>query len=94
MEIDSDDDFKYLESIKESIEKEYLSYYYIQTEVSQKAYLHAKGDTADINDIKILKPDGQIVSLEDYSPIVKGLIDSAKKTSIRVFYKEPLCQIK
>lgn len=94
IEIETEKDSKQLTIIKDSIDSKYLPYYYIQTEVSQKAYLHTSGDKTDINDIKILKPDGSIVSLEDYSPIVKGLIDSAKKTSIRVFYKEPLCQIK
>ena len=48
----------------------------------------------DINDIKILSDNGEIVSLEDYSPIIKGLISSGKKRVKRIFYKEPLCLVK
>lgn len=81
-----------MKQIRAQIPEKYLPYYYIETKVSQRAYLHVESDKYDINDIKIITPAGDIISLEEYSPIIRGLISSASKTSIRVFYKELLCQ--
>ena len=83
---------KYLNEIKKVIPSKYLPYYYIETKVSQRAYLHVEEDKYDINDIKIITQQHEIISLEEYSPIIMGLISSATKTSIRVFYKEIPCQ--
>ncbi len=91
-EIESQADELYLKQIRAQIPEKYLPYYYIETKVSQRAYLHVESDKYDINDIKIITPAGDIISLEEYSPIIRGLISSASKTSIRVFYKELLCQ--
>lgn len=91
-EIESQADELYLKQIRSQIPEKYLPYYYIETKVSQRAYLHVESDKYDINDIKIITPAGDIISLEEYSPIIRGLISSASKTSIRVFYKELLCQ--
>lgn len=91
-EIESQADELYLKQIRAQIPEKYLPYYYIETKVSQRAYLHVDSDKYDINDIKIITPAGDIISLEEYSPIIRGLISSASKTSIRVFYKELLCQ--
>lgn len=82
----------YLNEIKKVIPSKYLPYYYIETKVSQRAYLHVEEDKYDINDIKIITQQHEIISLEEYSPIIRGLISSATKTSIRVFYKEIPCQ--
>ncbi len=90
-EIINEEDEIYIANIKSSIKEEYLPYYYIETKVSQKAYLHIDSDVTDINDIKIIKEDGSILSLEEYSSIINGLILSADKSSKRVFYKESLC---
>ncbi|MBS1476896.1 MAG: HD domain-containing protein [Acholeplasmatales bacterium] len=91
-EIESQADELYLKQIRSQIPEKYLPYYYIETKVSQRAYLHVESDKYDINDIKIITPAGDIISLEEYSPIIRGLISSASKTSIRVFYKELLCK--
>lgn len=90
-EVSTNEDEIFISNIKLSIKEEYLPYYYIETKVSQKAYLHIDSDVTDINDIKIIKEDGLIVSLEEYSSIINGLILSANKSSKRVFYKEILC---
>ena len=91
-EIINQADELYLNQIKTQIPAKYLPYYYIETQVSQQAYLHVESDKYDINDIKIITPEQKIISLEEYSPIIRGLISSATKTSIRVFYKEIPCQ--
>lgn len=91
-EINSGSDELYLSNIKEKMDSKYLPYYYIETKVSQKAYLHVESDTTDINDIIIITPTNDVLSLEEYSPIIRGLISSATRTSVRVFYKETPCQ--
>lgn len=60
-------------------------YYYEESTLSQYAYKHTD-DIDMVNDIKILLPSGSIISLEEYSPIVKGLIDSANNKFKRIFY--------
>lgn len=75
----------------EEIRKKYTSdpilhkYYYEESTLSQYAYKHID-DIDKVNDIKILLPSGKIVSLEEYSPIVKGLITNANNTFERIFY--------
>lgn len=85
-----------LEEDKEKIEnirKKYTNdpilsrYYYEESRLSQYAYKHID-DIDKVNDIKILLPSGKIVSLEEYSPIVKGLITNAFNTFERIFYGE------
>lgn len=77
---------------KDKIKKEYASdpilnrYYYYESSLVQAAYLHSDDDMSLINDIKISLPNKEIVSLEDYSPIIKGLIESANKKVDRIFY--------
>lgn len=82
------------ENLLDSLRNEYCNdeekkrYYYYEVVVSQVAYLHVdQSKSYDINDIKILLADDQIVSLEDYSPIIKGLLESGIKKRVRVFYK-------
>ncbi len=60
-------------------------YYFEESTLSQYAYKHTD-DIDKVNDIKILLPSGKIISLEEYSPIVKGLIDSANNKFKRIFY--------
>ncbi len=88
-EINVDSDLEKLEELR----KKYLNdnllsrYCYYESTVSQAAYLHVdQTKSFDINDIKIEKQDGSIVSLEDFSPIIKGLVSSGRKKSVRVFY--------
>lgn len=94
IEIDSEEASNKALAIYNNMNELYRPYYYVEANLSQIAYLHIDQSlNYDINDIKILDND-KIVSLEEYSPIVKGLISSASKTMKRVFYKEPLCLIK
>lgn len=60
-------------------------YYFEQSSLSQYAYRHTD-DIDKVDNIKILLPSGQTISLEKYSPIVRGLIDSAKNTFERIYY--------
>ncbi len=60
-------------------------YYFEQSSLSQYAYRHTD-DIDKVDNIKILLPSKKTISLEKYSPIVKGLIDSAKNTFERIYY--------
>ena len=48
--------------------------------------MHSK--KSDINDIKVLLPNGDIKSLDQYSPIIKGLRTSSYKEIERIYYFE------
>ncbi len=60
-------------------------YYFEESSLSQYAYRHTD-DLDKVDTIKILLPSGKIISLEKYSPIVKGLIEDAKNTFNRIYY--------
>ena len=64
-----------------------LEYYYKEDYVSQVTYLTYLNDKEDfdINNILILS-DGKLIPLEEFSPIVKGLLHSGMKKESRVFY--------
>jgi len=66
-------------------DKTLCRYYFEQSSLSQYAYRHTD-DIDKVDNIKILLPSGKMVSLESYSPIVRGLIDSAKNTFERIYY--------
>ena len=70
-----------------SQDTELLGYYYKEDYVSQVTYLTYLnyGKDFDINNILILEGD-KLVPLEEYSPIVQGLIHSGIKKEKRVFY--------
>ncbi len=61
-------------------------YFYKHSKVSGVAYMHSK--KSDINDIKVLLPNGDIKSLDQYSPIIKGLRTSSYKEIERIYYFE------
>ena len=68
-------------------DKNLLEYYYKEDYVSQVTYLtylNTKEDF-DINNILIFS-DGNLIPLEEYSPIVKGLLHSGTKKETRIFY--------
>ncbi len=66
-----------------------FSYFYEETKLSQAAYLHANANQEyDINDIKIMLPTHDVLSLEEYSPIINSLISSSVKNIIYIFYFE------
>ncbi len=51
-----------------------------------QAYMHSK--KSDINDIKVLLPNGSIKSLDKYSPIIKSLVSSSYTEINRIYYFE------
>lgn len=63
-------------------------YYYKEDFVSQIAYLTYLnyGKDFDVNNILISVNDSYLMSLDEYSPIVKGLLHSGYKKETRVFY--------
>ena len=77
---------EFLNELKEKYNNEYGKYFYKDIAVSNVAYLHAKKD--DVNNIKVLLPDGRIKSLDQYSLIVKGLTQSSNKVVERIYYFE------
>ena len=63
-----------------------MKYYFIYSKVSLDTYNHvSKGD---INDIKVILPNGKSKSLDQYSPIIKDLRTSGSKTVERYYYFE------
>lgn len=72
--------------IKTKYNNELKKYYYKEAKVSAVAYLHSK--KSDINDIKVLLPNNQIKSLDQYSPIIKSLTQSSYKMVERIYYFE------
>lgn len=78
---------KMLEELENKYKNDpYGKYFYKNVKVSGVAYMHSK--KSDINDIKILLPNGEIKSLDEYSPIVQGLKESSYKVIERIFYFE------
>ncbi len=77
---------EFLKQLEEKYNNEENKYYYIKASVSAVAYLHSK--KSDINDIKVLLPDGRIKSLDQYSRVVKSLATSSSKTVDRIYYFE------
>ena len=72
--------------IKTKYNNELKKYYYKEAKVSAVAYLHSK--KSDINDIKVLLPNNQVKSLDQYSPIIKSLTQSSYKMVERIYYFE------
>ena len=75
-----------IEAIKSKYNEETIRYYYLESRVEGVAYSIYK--KTNINDIKVLLPNGKIKSLEQYSPIVKSLTISSIKTVNRIYYLE------
>ena len=73
-------------AIKNRYSDEVRKYYYLESTVEGVAYSIYK--KSNINDIKVLLPNGKIKSLEQYSPIVKSLSISSVKTVNRIYYLE------
>lgn len=79
--------------LKETAAKNpYGKYYYFENSVSAVAYLqHKKNDTTeDITSIKVLLPNGEIKTIDEYSPIMHSLVSSSYKRVERIFYFEDL----
>ncbi len=86
VELANDPTEEFLNELKEKYNNEYGKYFYYDIAVSNVAYLHAKKD--DVNNIKILLPNGSIKSLDQYSLIVKGLTTSSNRKVERIYYFE------
>ena len=86
VELANDPTEEFLNELKEKYNNEYGKYFYKDIAVSNVAYLHAKKD--DVNNIKVLLPNGDIKSLDQYSLIVKGLTQSSNKKIERIYYFE------
>ena len=86
IDLADDPDPEEIEAIKSRYSKEVLKYYYLESKVEGVAYSIYK--KTNINDIKVLLPNGKIKSLEQYSPIVKSLSISSLKTVNRIYYLE------
>ncbi|MCR5786851.1 MAG: HD domain-containing protein [Acholeplasmatales bacterium] len=69
--------------------KQYPKYYFVKKKISNVAYLDLH-DNPNLNEIRIIKDDNTIDTLENYSKIIEGLIKSGKRKSIRYYYKEPI----
>ena len=79
---------EYLDELKNRYNNEYGKYFYKELTVSNSAYLHAK--KSDINDIKVLLPNGKIKSIDQYSNIVKSFSNSSYKEVERIYFFEEL----
>lgn len=67
----------------------YKDYFYHEVSIVSSAYLESNHNVqVDINEVRILTPSGDTMPLEEYSPIIKGLISSSLKKSVRIFYYE------
>lgn len=84
IEMQNDPDPKMIEEIKHNYSQEELPYYFTYSKVSLDTYNHSS--KGDINDIKVLLPDGKSKSLDQYSPIIKDLRTSGSKTVERYYY--------
>lgn len=61
-------------------------YFFKRVKAKGQAYMHSK--KSDINDIKVLLPDGSVKSLDKYSPIIKSLVSSSYTEINRIYYFE------
>ena len=86
IELSEEPSEEFVNSIKEKYNNELGKYYYEETTVSAVAYLKTK--KSDINDIKVLLPNGEIKQLSQYSPIIKSLQSSSYKALERIYYFE------
>lgn len=84
IELANEPDEEFINQIKEKYKNN--KYYYREATVSAVAYLHSK--KSDINDIKVLLPNGDIKSLDKYSNIIKSLSQSSYKSVDRIYYFE------
>lgn len=77
---------EFLNELHKKYETEYGKYFYKKVSASGVAYMKSK--KSDINDIKVLLPNGKIKSLDQYSPIIKSLSTSSSKTVDRIYFFE------
>ena len=75
-----------LENIKNRFKDSDSKYFFKSVDAKGEAYKHSK--KSDINDIKVLLPNGKIKSLDQYSPIIKSLVSSSYTEIHRIYFFE------
>ena len=86
--VDLEDNLELCDKIlKEYSNNKYKKYYFYKIKISQTAYLESKNKDS-LNEIRIIKKDNSITTLEEYSKIISSLIRSGKKKAVRYYYKE------
>ena len=86
LDLANDIDPSEIERIENSYPDDLKKYYYKHVKSTGVAYTHSK--KSDINDIKVLLPNGHIKSLDQFSPIIKSLTSSSYKEIERIYYFE------
>lgn len=84
VDLADDPDPKFIEELNEKYGND--SYFYKRVSAKGQAYMHSK--KSDINDIKVLLPNGSVKSLDKYSPIIKSLVSSSYTEINRIYYFE------
>ena len=84
IDVQNEPDMVEIDNIKAKYTSEELLFYFNHAIQKGQAYTHSK--TTDIDDIKVLLPDGSIKSLDRYSPIIKSLVSSSYTKIERYYY--------
>lgn len=91
VDLANDPDAHFIKDLKEHAKNNpYGKYYYYEIAVSAVAYLQSKNPFKDINAIQLILPNGEIKPLDEYSPIIRSLVDSSYKRVERIYYFEDL----
>ncbi len=86
LDLANDIDEEDIKKIEDSYPEDLKKYYYKHVVSTGVAYTHSK--KSDINDIKVLLPNGKVKSLDQFSPIIKSLTSSSYKKIERIYYFE------
>ena len=80
-----EDDEEKINLIRKKYDNEYKKYLYQEVTMSGSAYNDSNVESIGI---KMLMPNGNIVSLDTFSPIIKSLAPSSYKTIERIYFYE------
>ncbi len=84
IDLADDPDPAFIEELKNKYKDD--KYFIKFVSAKGQAYMHSK--KSDINDIKVLLPNGSVKSLDKYSPIIKSLVSSSYTEINRIYYFE------
>ncbi len=84
IDLADDPDLEFIEELNKKYGDD--PYFYKRVSAKGQAYMHSK--KSDINDIKVLLPNGSVKSLDKYSPIIKSLVSSSYTEINRIYYFE------
>jgi HD superfamily phosphohydrolase len=84
IDLADDPDPAFIEELKNKYKDD--KYFIKFVSAKGQAYMHSK--KRDINDIKVLLPNGSVKSLDKYSPIIKSLVSSSYTEINRIYYFE------